>query len=109
MTEAEIQKAVFSHLKKRALPGVAFWHCPNDKSSRRKAGYTEGASDLMAVCRGNFYAIELKKDGGRPTDRQLEFLANVNSAGGYGVVAEGLTEALRILVAWGLMRPGAEQ
>ena len=107
MTEAEIQKDVFDHLRARGVPGVVFWHVPNDKASRRKAGYRSGVSDVNAVHRGKFYAMELKKDGGRPTEEQLTFISEINSAGGYAFVAEGRDQALACLEAWGLLRRAA--
>lgn len=107
MTEAEIQKTVFSNLRKRGFPGVVFWHVPNDKASRRKAGYREGVSDVHALHRGKFYCLELKKDGGRATEPQMKFVSEVNAAGGYSCVAEGLEQALCVLEAWGLIRRAA--
>jgi len=107
MTEGEVQKAVFEDLKARAMPGVVFWHVPNDKSSRRKAGFRAGVSDVHALHRSKFYVVELKKTGGRATEDQLEFIADVNHAGGFGCVAEGLPEALGILETWGLLRRAA--
>ena len=107
MNEAEIQRAVFHHLKQRAVPGAVFWHVPNDESSRRKSGYRAGVSDINIVHRGDFYALELKKDGGRPSVEQMRFLSDINTAGGYGCVAEGLDEALAILEAWGVLRKAA--
>jgi hypothetical protein len=105
LSESEIQRAVFSHLRERAMPGAVFWHVPNDKSSRRKAGYLEGVHDVHALHKGRFYTIELKKDKGRPTEKQIEFRDRVNGAGGFAVVAEGLPQALCILESWGILRP----
>jgi hypothetical protein len=105
LSEADIQKAVFSHLRTRAMPDAVYWHCPNDKKARRKAGYREGAHDVHIVLGGRFYSIELKKDKGRPTEAQLDFRDDINRAGGFAVVAEGLQQALYILEAWGIIRP----
>lgn len=108
MNEGQIQKAVFDNLRSRAFPSVVFWHCPNDLSSRRKSGYLAGVSDVNAVHRGKFYALELKKaKGGVPSEEQLKFVSDINNAGGYACVAEGLDEALAILEAWNLIRKAA--
>ena len=107
MTESQIQKAVFDNLKSRAMPGVVFWHVPNDPSSRRKSGYRAGVSDVNALHRGKFYAMELKKDGGRASQEQLEFIAAINTAGGYAFVAEGRDQAIACLEAWGIIRKAA--
>lgn len=90
------------------MPGVVYWHVPNDRSSRNKSGFRPGVSDVNAVHRGKFYALELKKaKGGVPSQEQLEFVAEINTAGGYACVAEGLDEALAILEAWNLLRKAA--
>lgn len=107
MTESEIQKRVLDELKARSMPGVVYWHTPHNRSSRRFAGYRAGVSDLCLVHRSKFYALELKKDGGRASVEQLEFLSDINATGGFGVVAEGLPQALCILEAWGLLRKTA--
>ena len=107
MTEGDIQRAVFDNLRKRAVPGAVFWHVPNGPEARCKAGYLAGVSDINILHRGDFYAMELKKDGGRPSEDQLKFLSKINTAGGYGCVAEGLDQALQILEAWGVMRKDA--
>lgn len=107
MTEAQIQKRVLDRLKALAMPGVVYWHTPHNRTSRRFSGYRAGVSDLCFVHRGKFYALELKKDGGRPSEEQLEFLSDINATGGFGVVAEGLPQAICILEAWGLIRKEA--
>lgn len=73
------------------------------------AGLCEGSSDLIgwktititpdmvgkevAV----FVAVEVKTEKGRPTDGQLNFIAEVNRSGGVGFVARGADESVRIL------------
>jgi hypothetical protein len=105
--EGEIQRAVFRHLARCAMPGAVYWHCPNDKSSRRKAGYLAGAHDVMILHRGKFYSIELKVPKRAPTEDQLKFRDRINAAGGYSFVAHGLDQALAALEAWGIVRKAA--
>jgi hypothetical protein len=50
-----------------------------------------------------FYALELKAEGGRPTVEQLDFINKINEANGYGAVAIGLNAALSCLEAWKLL------
>ena len=108
MTEAQIQRAVFENLKSRAFPSVVFWHVPNGPEARRKSGYLAGVADVNAVHRGKFYALELKKaTKGMVSVEQLKFVSDINNAGGYACVAEGLDEALAILEAWNLIRKEA--
>ena len=108
MTEAEIQKDVFRNLARRGMPGAVYWHTPNDKSARRKSGYRAGVSDVAVVYRGKFYAIELKKaKGGVISEDQLKFVSDINNAGGFAFVAEGLAQAIAELEAWGIIRKEA--
>lgn len=107
MTESQIQKAVFDNLRSRAWPDVVWWHHPNDQASRRKSGFLAGVSDVLCLHKGKFYALELKKDGGRASLEQLEFIHAAQRAGGLGCVAEGLDEAIYILEAWGILRVAA--
>lgn len=104
LSEGEIQKAVFDNLRERAMPGVVFWHTPNDRSSRSKAGYRAGVSDVAALYRGMFYVIELKTEKGQPTEEQMRFISEVNAAGGMGCITSGLDQALKALENWGLLR-----
>jgi hypothetical protein len=104
MTESEIQKAVFANLRTRAMPDATFWAVHNSPAARRMAGYLEGVPDVHIVHAGRFYAIELKKDGGRPTEPQLTVISRINKSGGFSCVAEGLQQAIYILEAWGIIR-----
>lgn len=104
MTEAQIQKAVFAHLRTRAHPDAVFWHVPNDPSSRRKAGYLEGCHDVHVWHRGNFFTLELKTETGRPTVAQLKFRDRINNTGGFSMVVAGLDPAIRCLEGWGILK-----
>jgi hypothetical protein len=120
--EAKIQKEVVRHLRSRATPGVLFWHTPNSsklggkrtasgvplEAIRGKAlGVRPGVSDILAIRNGEFFALELKDNGGRPTEAQMAFQSDFQAAGGYACVAEGLDQALCVLESWGLLRRAA--
>ena len=107
MTESEIQKAVFEHLRTRGAPKAVFWHVPNDKSSRRKAGYRAGVHDVHVVHGGKFFSLELKTDKGQVQVEQLSFRDRIHDAGGYSHIAYGLSEALTWLEACGVIRKEA--
>lgn len=107
MTESEIQKHVFAEIAMRKFPGVVAWHCPNGPEARRKSGYLAGVSDVNAVHRGKFYALELKTEEGEASDDQERYLAHVRCAGGHGYVSHGLDDAIEWLVAQGLLRRAA--
>src|SRR4051812_10255632 len=94
--EQKIQQDVIKHLQQRAFPGVVYWHTANGAflggnrarqgGILKSLGVRAGVSDVVALHRGKFFALELKAPKGRPTDSQLEFIADVQAAGGYGVV-----------------------
>jgi hypothetical protein len=117
--EQEIQKAVVAHLRQRGAPGIVFWHTPNGaylggKRNRKGVairggimkglGVRAGVSDIIAVHRSKIFALELKAPDGRPTESQLEFIADMERAGAFTCVAEGLDRALAVLESWGLLR-----
>lgn len=104
MTESEIQKAVFAHLRQCAAPGAVFFHCPNGPESRRKSGYLEGASDVMILHRREFFALELKTEDGEVRPAQMDFIKAVQRAGGEATFAFGLDPAIATLRAWGVLR-----
>lgn len=113
--EQEIHKAVVSHLKMRGVPGLVFFHVPNGVRGRgRKAaiqgaiakgmGVRAGVSDLILLHKGHAYALELKAEGGRATEAQMEFVDDFYRAGGNPCIADGLDKALKTLETWGLLR-----
>jgi hypothetical protein len=104
LTEAQIQKAVFQHLKTRAHPDAVFWHVPNTPEARRHAGYLEGCHDVHVWHRGNFFTLELKTDIGRPTVAQLKFRDRINDTGGFSMVVHGLDRAIGCLEEWGILK-----
>lgn len=112
--EDAIQMAVVQHMRARKVPGVVFWHTPNggkrniiEGAKFKKMGVRAGVSDIVAVHNGRIFALELKAPGGRATESQMEFISDVNAAGGFGCIATGLTEALKCLETWGLLRGAA--
>jgi hypothetical protein len=111
MTEAAIQRAIFTHLRTRAAPGVFAFHVPNGgyrlrvEAARLKGlGVRPGVPDVVAIHRGQVYAIELKRDGGRVTDAQIQAIEDIRAAGGHAQVCYGLDCALAVLEHWGLLR-----
>ena len=114
MTEELIHKAVVAHLRARGDPRAVWWHTPNSgklpvqyRMKLQTLGLRPGVSDIVCLHRREMFARELKKDGGRPTESQLAFLSDLRAAGGHGVVAEGLDEALACLEAWQILRRAA--
>lgn len=112
MNENAIQRTVFDHIRARGAPGLVAFHPKNGgvhQRGRRAGintglGVVPGVSDVILLCGGRFYALELKVEGKEPTDKQSEFLRAVETAGGAGAWAAGLDSALRQLETWGLLR-----
>lgn len=113
--EQTIHKAVVQHLRLRGVPGLVFWHTQNSvwRGGRKAAvqggiakgmGVRAGVSDLLMFHAGRMFCLELKAPGGRPTEHQLEFIADMEKAGAYCCVAEGIDEALGVLEAWQLVQ-----
>lgn len=112
--EDTIQRAVFQHLRARGAPGMVVWHTPNGGKRKpieaaifKGLGVRAGVADIIAVHQGKIFALELKAEGGRATESQLEFIAAIDRAGAFTALVEGLDAALATLEAWGLLRGSA--
>lgn len=114
--EDAIQKAVFEHIDRRAVPGAIFWHVPNQGRRGGLAGLKDGARykalglrpgwpDINALHDGKFFALELKAMSGRSTEIQMLRRMEINAAGGFAAEAMGLNAALACLESWGLLKP----
>jgi hypothetical protein len=92
------------------------FHVPNG-GYRRKVeaaimkglGVVAGVPDIIAIHRGQVFALELKSGGGRATATQLETIAAMEKAGAYACIAEGLDRALAVLEGWGLLKGRARR
>jgi hypothetical protein len=109
--EQAIQRAVFQHIRARGAPNLfAFhpanggWRSKTEGAIFKGLGVIAGTPDLFAVHQGRCYAMELKAEGGRPTETQLATIAALEKTGAYTCVAEGLDRALAALEQWGLLR-----
>ena len=108
--ERLIHRAVVAHLKLCAKPEVLWFHVTNNPRNPiagailKTMGMLAGVSDLLLFHNKEFFALELKAPGGRPTEAQLEFQSRWRAAGGHAVVAEGLDEAIGCLRLWGLFK-----
>ena len=109
--EQEIHRAVVAHLRQRGVPGLVFTHPPNGGYRRpieaaifKSLGTRPGAPDLLLWHAGRSFALELKAQGGRATEAQLAFLSDLDRAGAYTALSEGLDRAITVLEAWGLLR-----
>lgn len=81
LTEAQIQKQVVDYLTRR---GVVVWstHDPRHRPSH------EGVADIIGVMPGGqTIAVEVKRQGGKVTRLQTEFIEAVRDQGGIGLIA----------------------
>jgi hypothetical protein len=117
--EDQMQASIVQHLEIRKVPGLLYWHTPNSSKMGgkrtssgvplaairlKKLGLLPGVSDLCFLHEGNFFVLELKALGGRPTEAQNAFMESVRNAGGYAMWADDLNRALAILEMWNLIR-----
>jgi hypothetical protein len=109
--EQQIHRAVVQHLHTRPAAGLVFTHPANggyrtaaEAAIFKGLGVRPGASDLLLWHEGRSFALELKAEGGRTTEAQRQFLADMKAAGAFAGVAVGLDDALAILEGWQLLR-----
>ena len=110
--ETAIHCTIVQHLLLRGVKGLVFFHVPNggfrNKSEAallKAMGVHAGVSDLILVHGGKFFALELKAQGGRASEEQLRFIADIDREGAYTALATGVDAALATLETWGLLRP----
>lgn len=112
VSENEIQRAIFKHLRQRPMPGVFAFHPKNGgvhQKGRRAGinnglGVVSGVPDVIAIREGRVFGLELKTDFGKASDEQLSALRAMQEAGAIVSVANGLNAALAKLEEWGLLR-----
>lgn len=109
--EAQLQRTVFAHIRARAAPNMFCFHPANggyrkpiEAAILKGMGVVPGVPDVICVHQGRTYALELKSEGGRATEKQLAAIAAMEAAGAYTAVAEGLDRALACLETWGLLK-----
>jgi hypothetical protein len=104
MTEQQIQKCVFEHLRARGAPGIFAWHPfsggyrkPIEAAIYKSLGVRAGLPDVMVLHNGKLFCVELKKEGGSATPKQIETIAAMEAAGAFTCIAEGLDRALSVI------------
>lgn len=112
--EDSIQLAVAQHIRARGVPGLVAFHVPNGgrRNAREAArlkgmGVLAGVSDWILVYGGKVFALELKAPGGRASESQMAFIANMEAQGAFTCIAEGLDRAIATLESWCLLRGAA--
>jgi hypothetical protein len=108
--EDALQRAIVEHYHQRAAPGVFMFAVPNGGFRRpveaailKATGTVAGIPDTIWIKDGQVFALELKAEGGRPTEIQLATIAAMEAAGAYCCIAVGLDAALAVLEGRGLL------
>ena len=109
--EQVIQTAVIAHLAARSVPGVFYWHTPNqgkrgfvNAAALKAMGLVAGVPDLLILKDGNLHALELKSAKGALSPSQRLVMARMESCGAQVAVASSIDEALVTLEFWGVIR-----
>jgi hypothetical protein len=86
--EGIVKKQILDYLKAR---GIFHWVNQAGRIPGRKLLKT-GIADILGVFRGRMLAIEVKAPGEKPSDKQEEFIADVNRHGGIAFVAKSVDD-----------------
>lgn len=84
-TEAQLRTKIVTALRDWGARPVKYHGSPYSEA---------GVSDLLVCYKGRFVAIEVKLPGGKPTDKQSAFLAEIVAAQGVAGTARTIEEAL---------------
>jgi len=79
--EAKVQTSIINWL---SFQGAWF--------TKTIASVKNGTPDIVGVVNGQFFGIEVKKPGGKPSPLQRVQLRKIREAGGVGFTAESLNE-----------------
>jgi hypothetical protein len=109
--EQQLQRAVIDHLRWRAVPQLFWMHYPAggfrlplEAKILRGLGTVAGVPDILAVHRGQLFALELKTKHGRLSPTQVAVHGALRDAGAQVATAHGIDEAVAQLSQWGLLR-----
>ena len=58
--------------------------------------FTAGVPDFVGVWRGRFFAIELKREGGKPRLLQALILSRINKAGGLTLATDDFEDVKKL-------------
>lgn len=98
--EKETQKAILEYLKTiGALPIKIYNGGIYDPVSQKyffPYQTQRGVSDIIACYKGKFIAIEVKSPSKKPTPYQLQFLKEVEKAGGIGIWSDNVDKIINL-------------
>ena len=110
--ENETHCMIADLLRLAIKPGWIWWHTPNGELRNKAAagrlkrmGVKPGVSDFLLLSpSGDFFALELKREGKSPTSDQHDFLAAVFDAGHRSDWVDTFDDAVDVLRRWGCLR-----
>lgn len=113
--EQDLQINLVKHIRWRLMPRVVFFAVPNgEKRSKvtgailKAMGVRAGVHDLIFLLPGPvLFTLELKAGNNGMSPEQEAFARDIEAIGGSWAVASTLDDALRILVAVGVIKPDA--
>ena len=96
MSERQIQQAIRLAVQG---PDLVLWrnnvgHGVLSDGRHIDYGLAVGSADLVGICAGRFFALEVKSPTGRVSDDQMTWLALVRSKGGFAAVVRSVEDAL---------------
>ena len=92
LSESQVKEQIIDYLKLKRIP---FWHNIQNRRS------IKGISDLSALYKGNYLAIEIKAEKGNYglTDEQKSHLKEVARGGGIPIVPRKVYTVINVLKA----------
>lgn len=108
--ELLLQIDIVDMLKAKLKRDVLFTAFPAGGGGRvrgaklKKAGLQAGWPDIQLVHRGKYFGIEVKTQTGRLSPAQVDLHKRLTDSGCSVAVARSVTDALEIIIDWGLSR-----
>lgn len=108
--ELLLQIDIVDMLKTKLKRDVLFTAFPAGGGGRvrgaklKKAGLQAGWPDIQLVHRGKYFGIEVKTQTGRLSPAQVDLHKRLTDNGCSVAVARSVTDALEIIIDWGLSR-----
>ncbi|MCX7698803.1 MAG: VRR-NUC domain-containing protein [Candidatus Goldbacteria bacterium] len=105
--EKDIQRDILSFLR---LNKIFCWKNNNVGIYKKETGsyipsQIQGISDIIGILPdGRFLAIEIKREGGKLTDKQIEFLNNIKKNNGLTIIAYSVKDVVEKLQEQGYLK-----
>lgn len=96
--ESDIKKGIVQYLRSRGCLVIPYRSVGiMKKNGRYIPMHGTGVSDLLGLTKeGQFFAIEVKTDIGRPTYEQIQFLETVKSFKCIAIIARSIDDCIKV-------------